>query len=65
MWADINTEAPKHVFMFQQHELETLQHLRNLKISVPDMQDARKRTQTHTAEQGSCGGAEDTAGLAA
>lgn len=48
MRADINTDAPKHVFMFSQHKLQTLQHLRILKISEPDMQDAHIRTQTHT-----------------
>lgn len=59
-WCCNTDEAPNDIFMLLQHMLQTLQHLRNLKISKPDMQEAHVHT-----HQRSCGGAEDTAGLAA
>ena len=51
MWADINTDAPKKEFMIPQHKLQTLQPLRILKISGPDMQDAHIHTYTNTHKQ--------------
>lgn len=56
----------RHAWMYPPQKLQTLQRLRILKISEPDMQHVRVGTQTLThTQQRSSGGAEDTAGLLA